>query len=69
MICEATSLVKYINKSSNIFFVFGSEVILRNNSVDDINKYFKDMGFTEKKIITENDFSNIIKISHEKGGG
>ena len=54
MICEATSLVKYINKSSNIFFVFGSEVILRNNSVDDINKCFKDMGFTEKKIITEN---------------
>ena len=56
MICEATSLVKYINKSSNIFFVFGSEVILRNNSVDDINKCFKDMGFTEKKIITEKEF-------------
>ena len=69
MICEATSLVKYINKSSNIFFVFGSEVILRNNSVDDINKCFKDMGFTEKKIITENDFSNIEKIIHENAGG
>ena len=69
MICEATSLVKYINKSSNIFFVFGSEVILRNNSVDDINKCFKDMGFTEKKIITKNDFSNIEKIIHENAGG
>tara|TARA_B100001559_G_C16445416_1_gene596475 strand:+ start:282 stop:1259 length:978 start_codon:yes stop_codon:yes gene_type:complete len=69
LICEATSLVKYINKSSNIFFVFGSEVILRNNSVDDINKCFKDMGFTEKKIITENDFSNIEKIIHENAGG
>ena len=27
------------------------------------------MGFTEKKIITENDFSNIEKIIHENAGG
>ena len=69
MICDATSLPKYVDKSSNIFFVFGSEVILRNNSIDHINKHFKDKGFSEKKIITENDFSNIEKIILENAGG
>jgi len=69
LICDATSLPKYIDRSSNIFFVFGSEVILRNNSIDHINKHFKDKGFSEKKIITENDFSNIEKIILENAGG
>ena len=53
MICESTSLNKYISKSSNIFFVFGSEIVLKNNSVDQINSFLKEQNFTEKKIITE----------------
>jgi len=69
LICDATSLTKYIEKSPNIFFVFGSEIILRNDSTDFINEYFKSNGFSEKKIITESDFSNIEKVILENAGG
>jgi len=69
LICDATSLTKYIEKSPNIFFVFGSEIILRNDSTDFINEHFKSNGFSEKKIITESDFSNIEKVILENAGG
>ena len=69
MICDATSLTKYIEKSPNIFFVFGSEIILRNDSTDFINEHFKSNGFSEKKIITESDFSKIEKVILENAGG
>ena len=59
MICESTSLNKYLRKSSNIFFVFGSEIVLKNNSVDQINSFLNEQNFTEKKIITEGDYSKI----------
>ena len=69
MICEASSLNKYIEKLSNIFFIFGPEIVLRNNSSDQINKFFKEKGFTEKKIITENDYKDIQKVILENAGG
>ncbi len=69
MICEASSLKKYIDKSSNIFFVFGSEIVLRNSSVDHINQFFKSVGYSEKKAIHEKDFLNIEKILYENAGG
>ena len=69
MICEASSLNKYIEKSSNIFFIFGPEIVLRNNSSYQINKFFKEKGFTEKKIITENDYKDIQKVILENAGG
>ena len=53
MICEPTSLAKYLDKSSNIFFLFGSEIILKNDSVTQINSFLEQRGFTEKKIISE----------------
>ena len=69
MICEALSLNKYIEKLSNIFFIFGPEIVLRNNSTDQINKFFKEKGFSEKKIITENDYKDIQKVILENAGG
>ena len=33
MICDATSIEKYIDKSPNIFFTYGPEIILRNNTL------------------------------------
>ena len=69
MICESTSLNKYISKSSNIFFVFGSEIVLKNNSVDQINSFLKEQNFTEKKIITEADYSKIENIIIENASG
>ncbi len=69
MICEYTSLTKYLDKSSNIFFLFGSEIILKNDSVNKINSFLEDRGFTEKKIISENDYSNVNKIILENSSG
>ncbi len=69
MICDSTSIEKYIDKSQNIFFTYGPEIILRNNSIDYINNFFKKKDFTEKKIITENNFSNIEQIIAENAGG
>ena len=69
MICESTSLSKYINKSSNIFFVFGPEIVLKNNSVDLINQFLKEKSFNEKKIITESDYSKIENTILENASG
>ena len=69
MICESTSLTKYLDKSSNIFFLFGSEIILKNDSVNQINSFLEERGFTEKKIISENDYSNVNKIILENSSG
>ena len=69
MICDATSIEKYIDKSPNIFFTYGPEIILRNNTTDIINNFFKQKNFTERKIITENDFSKIEQIIVENAGG
>ncbi len=69
MICESTSLKKYLDKSSNIFFLFGSEIILKNDSVNQINSFLKEKDFTEKKIISENDYNNINKIILENSSG
>ena len=69
MICEPSSLAKYLDKSSNIFFLFGSEIILKNDSVNKINSFLGERGFTEKKIISENDYSNVNKIILENSSG
>jgi len=69
LICDAGSLKKYIDKSHKIFFVFGPEVVLRNSSIDQINKFHFEKGFTEKKTIFEKDFKNIEKIIIENAGG
>ena len=69
MICEPTSLAKYLDMSSNIFFLFGSEIILKNDSVNQINSFLKEKDFTEKKIISENDYNNINKIILENSSG
>ena len=69
MICDSTSIEKYIDKSQNVFFTYGPEIILRNNSIDYINNFFKEKDFTEKKIITENNFSNIEQIIIQNAGG
>ena len=69
MICEATSLTKYIDKSPRLFFIFGPEIILKNNSIDQINEFYKKNGFTEKKAIFEKDFKDIERILIENAGG
>ena len=69
MICEATALNKYIEKSPNIFFIFGSEIVLKNQTRDQINEFLKKDGFTQKKILNEKQYSDIEKTIIQNAGG
>ena len=69
MICEAAALKKYIDKSNKIFFIFGSEIVLKNNSVDLVNEYFQEKGYTERETIFEQDFKNIEETIIKNAGG
>jgi hypothetical protein len=40
---------KYLDKDLNIFFIYGSEIILKNNSKDLIKRMLLSKGFDEKK--------------------
>ena len=44
--CESMALNKYLDKSPNVFFLYGSEVVLRNNSKDILRKYLDTKGFS-----------------------
>ena len=69
MKCEASSINKYLDKNLNIFFIYGSEIILKNNSKDLIKRKLLSKGFDEKKIINKNDFNNIEQQIIENAGG
>jgi len=57
--CEALSIKKYLDTSPNIFFIYGSEVILKNNSKDILKNHLKKKGFTERKFINKDGFKDI----------
>lgn len=60
---------KYLNKSPNIFFIYGSEIILRNNSKDILKKHLISQGFGEKRILSKDDFGQIEQVIIENVGG
>jgi DNA polymerase III delta subunit len=49
--------------------MYGPEIILKNDSIDHINEFYKKHGFTEKKAIFDKDFKNIERILIENAGG
>ena len=49
--------------------MYGPEIILKNDSIDHINKFYKKHGFTEKKAIFDKDFKDIERILIENAGG
>ena len=69
MKCESLSLGKYLEKSQNIFFIFGPEVVLRNNSKDLIKEYLSKKGFNDRRLITKENFDQIEQIIFESSGG
>ena len=69
MKCESTALGKYLETSKNIFFIYGSEVVLRNNAKDDVKGHLNKKGFFEKRIITKENFDQIENIIIESSGG
>ena len=48
MKCESTALGKYLETSKNIFFIYGSEVVLRNNAKDS-KGHLNKKGFLKKE--------------------
>ena len=49
--------------------MYGPEIILKNDSIDQINEFYKKHGFTEKKAIFDKDFKDIERILIENAGG
>ncbi len=69
MKCESLALNKYLDKSPNIFFLYGPEVVLRNNSKDILKKYLNTIGFHEKRSITKEHFDQIEQTIIESSSG
>ena len=69
MICNATSIKKYLDKSPKIFFLYGSEIVLINDSADQINDFFISKGFSERIILTKENFKDAQKIIIQNAGG
>ena len=69
MICNATSIKKYLDKSPKIFFLYGSEIVLINDSADQINDFFVSKDFSERIILTKENFKDAQKIIMQNAGG
>ena len=69
MKCDGLSYQKYINKGLNIFFLFGPEVVLKNNAKDDIRVHLAAQGFVEKKIVKDKEIDRLDKVIAESIGG
>ena len=69
MICNATSIKKYLDKSPKIYFLYGSEIVLINDSADQINDFFISKGFSERIILTKESFKDAHKIIMQNAGG
>ena len=67
--CEAMTTQKYLDQSQNIFFIFGSEVVLKNNSKDLLLKHLSNKGFKEKTIINKDGFDKIDQTIIENASG
>ena len=55
MKCEAINLGKFLEKSSNVFFIFGSEIILKNHVRSRILEKLKTRSFEEKIVLNDED--------------
>ena len=69
MKCDGLSYQKYISKGLNIFFLFGPEVVLKNNAKDDIRVHLAAQGFVEKKIVKDKEIDRLDKVITESIGG
>lgn len=67
--CEAMTTQKYLDQSQNVFFIFGSEVVLKNNSKDLLLKHLSNKGFKEKTIINKDGFDKIDQTIIENASG
>lgn len=69
MKCEAINLGKHISKSPNVFFIFGSEIILKNHVKSRIVETLASRGFSEKIILSDENFKEIKSTIAANAGG
>ena len=69
MKCEAINLGKHIGKSPNIFYIFGSEIILKNHVKSRILETLSSRGFVEKVVIDQENFKEIKPTIAANAGG
>jgi len=69
LICNATSIKKYLDKSPKMFLIYGSEIVLINDSADQINNFFLKKDFSERIILTKENFKDAQKIVMQNSGG
>tara|TARA_B100002052_G_scaffold151672_1_gene138389 strand:+ start:364 stop:1341 length:978 start_codon:yes stop_codon:yes gene_type:complete len=69
LICNATSIKKYLDKSPKMFLIYGSEIVLINDSADQINDFFLKKDFSERIILTKENFKDVQKIVMQNSGG
>lgn len=69
MKCEAINLGKYLDKSPNIFFIFGSEVILKNHVKSRVLKTLSLRGFMEKITLNDENFKEVKSTIATNAGG
>jgi DNA polymerase-3 subunit delta len=67
--CESLAINKYLDKSPNNFFLYGPEIVLKNNSKDILIKYLRKKGFNEKRLITKEHFDQIEQTIIESSSG
>ena len=60
--CEAMTIKKYLDMPHNIFFIYGSEIVLKNNSKDIIYKSLSSRGFVEKIILNKEGLIKSTKL-------
>ena len=69
MICNAASINKYLEKSPKIFLIYGTEIVLINESSSQINEFFMKKDFSERVILTKDNFKDAKKIVMQNAGG
>ena len=69
MICNAASINKYLEKSPKIFLIYGAEIVLINESSSQINEFFMKKDFSERVILTKDNFKDAKKIVMQNAGG
>ena len=69
MKCNPLNLDKYINNSPRVFYIYGSEIVLRNQSKEKILKNLSSEGFEEILNVFTDDISDLEELLMQNTGG
>ena len=69
MKCNPLNLDKYINKGPKVFFIYGSETVLRNQSKEKILNYLSSEGFEEILNVFTDDISDLDGLLMQNAAG